>query len=81
MKHGVNKGVAVDYLAAKYNIKKNEIIAIGDNTNDELLLNHSGLKIAVGNAVESIKNIADYVSKGERGEGFNEAITKYILRN
>lgn len=81
MKNGINKGVAVDYLAAKYNIKKNEILAIGDNTNDKLLLNHAGFKIAVGNAVESIKSIADYVSKGERGEGFNEAITKYLFRN
>ena len=81
MKNGINKGIAVDYLAAKYNIKKNEILAIGDNTNDKLLLNHAGFKIAVGNAVESIKSIADYVSKGERGEGFNEAITKYLFRN
>ena len=80
MEKGVNKGQALDILAEKLNVKKEEIMALGDNTNDALLLTHAGFRVAMANAVNSLKEIADYVATKKRSEGFNEAIKKFILK-
>ncbi len=79
MEKGVNKGAALDTLAKRLGIKKHEIIAVGDNTNDAMLLSHAGFSVAVANAVDSLKETADYICKGERSEGFNEALRKFVL--
>lgn len=61
-------------------IKKEEIIAIGDNFNDLSMLNAAGLSIAVNNAVPPIKEIVDYVCECNNNEGaVAEAIEKFIF--
>lgn len=76
---GTNKGVALKALAKYLEVSKEEVMALGDNTNDIQLLQEAGLAVAVANSVESLKKIADYVCEKERSEGFNEAIEKFIL--
>lgn len=79
MNKGVNKGIALDKLASILNIERDEIMALGDNTNDLLLLEHAGTRISVANGVEKLKKIATYVCTKERADGFNEAIRKFVL--
>ncbi len=40
----------------------NDVIAFGDNYNDDGMLRHTGYGVAVGNAREEIKAIADYIT-------------------
>ena len=79
MSPGTDKGAAIRRLAAHLGIEKDEIIALGDNTNDLPLLQNAGTAVAVANSVDVLKNAATYVAEGERDRGFNEAIRKFVL--
>ena len=60
-------------------VTKEETMALGDNTNDALLLEHAGLAVSVANGVPSLKAISDYVCEAERSEGFDEAVRRFVL--
>lgn len=61
-------------------ISPNEIAYIGDDLNDLPAISLSGLKIAVGNAVDEIKEIADLVLDKEGGKGAVREAIEEILR-
>ena len=55
------------------------MLAIGDNINDFEMVKNSGIGVAVADAYEEIKNVADYVTKNSVSTGaFAEAINNYI---
>lgn len=60
-------------------ISPQEIIAIGDSYNDFPLLMASGLKIAMGNAVDEVKAIADFIAPSVDNDGVAVVIEKLIL--
>lgn len=60
-------------------IKTHEIIGIGDGYNDFPLLMACGLKVAMGNAVEDIKAIADYIAPPVEDDGVADVINKFVL--
>ncbi len=60
-------------------IKPHEIIGIGDGYNDFPLLLACGLKIAMGNAVQELKDIADFVAPSVSDDGVATVIEKFIL--
>lgn len=74
-----NKGSALLFLANKLGIDRSEIIGIGDNHNDAELLKAAGLGIAMGNAVQEVKDMADFVSRSNNDDGVMYAIDKFIL--
>ena len=75
----INKGSSLKIVAEKHGFKLNEILAIGDSENDIEFLKVCGFKVAVANADESLKDIADYVCKNKYGDGVKEAIEKFVL--
>lgn len=79
MAPGTDKGAALRKLTQMLGLKKEEVMALGDNTNDIPMLEEAGTAVAVANAVPGLKEIADYVCEGERDEGFNEAIRRFVL--
>lgn len=60
-------------------VHPSEVIGIGDGYNDFPLLQASGLKIAMGNAVEELKAIADFVAPSVDEDGVATVIEKFIL--
>ncbi len=56
-----------------------EIIGVGDGYNDFPLLMACGLKVAMGNAVPSLKEIADYVAPTVDEDGIVDVINKFVL--
>ncbi|WP_394121855.1 Cof-type HAD-IIB family hydrolase [Planococcus donghaensis] len=74
-----NKGSALLFLANELGIDRSEIIGIGDNHNDSELLKAAGFGIAMGNAVQEVKELADYTSLTNNDEGVLHAIDKFIL--
>ncbi len=77
---GVNKGNTMLLLADYLGIKQEETMAVGDNYNDQSMLEVAGLSVAAGNAVEEIKKICDYVTKNNNNQGvLAEVIDKFIL--
>lgn len=80
-KKSVSKGNAVKQLAKYYNIQKEEIIAIGDSENDISMIEYAGLGVAMDNALDRIKERADYVTAANDDDGVAKVIEKYILKN
>jgi len=76
---GVSKGKALEVLAAHLGISLAEVIAIGDGTNDIQLLSSAGLAIAMNNAPDEVKAVADYVTLDVDHSGIAAAINKFLL--
>ena len=75
---GVNKAFGLEKLAQKLNIQPSEIAAIGDAANDIEMLEYAGLAIAMGNASEEVKAIADIVTDTNENNGVIKAIDNLI---
>ena len=59
----VNKGQGLRNMCQKLEVPMNDVIAIGDGTNDVEFLQMSGLGIAMSNAHESLKKVATYTTE------------------
>lgn len=66
-------------IANLLGISPREIIGVGDGYNDFPLLMACGLKVAMGNAVEDLKAIADYIAPTVEEDGVADVIEKYVL--
>ncbi|MEE8355541.1 MAG: phosphoglycolate phosphatase [Candidatus Bathyarchaeia archaeon] len=70
----VDKGKGLRVAAEMMGVESSVIFAIGDSEVDLELLQEAGYGVAVGDASDELKKIADLVTKGENGEGFREAV-------
>ena len=70
----VDKWNAIEWLSEKLEIEKEEIMAIGDNINDKLMIENAGLGVAMGNSDPLIKEIADKTVANNNENGVAEAI-------
>ena len=59
---GDNKGEALKFIAEYYGIPLSSTVAVGDNLNDLPMIITASVGVAVGNAVDSLKQAADFVS-------------------
>ena len=60
-------------------IPLDEVVAVGDGTNDISLLSSAGLAIAMGNAPDEVKKVADHVTLDVDHSGLAAAINKFLL--
>jgi len=74
----VNKWIAIKFLIDKFNILPEEVIAIGDNSNDEEMVKNAGLGVAVENGSPVLKQIADEVTESNDENGVANVIKKYF---
>ena len=75
-----NKGTALAKIADIMGCKPEQTMAIGDSMNDEAMIRWAGIGVALANATEELKEIADFVTyKTNDDNGVAEAIEKYIL--
>lgn len=77
MVHGSSKGLAIQRYLELMDIDRKNTIAIGDAQNDIDMIDYANFGIAMGNAVEGVKKIADYVTT-PHPEGFKDAV-EYLL--
>ncbi|OAJ73649.1 haloacid dehalogenase [Brevibacillus sp. SKDU10] len=76
---GVDKGTSLHQLIHKLGIEQAEVIAIGDSYNDLAMINFAGLGVAMGNAPDDIKEIADYVTDTNMNHGVAKVVETFIL--
>lgn len=77
--YNTSKSAAVSFLSQYLSINKEDTIAIGDNLNDIDMIKNSGIGIAVANAYNEVKDIADYTTHNSASEGgFAEALYKFL---
>lgn len=76
---GVDKKKAIEKVLEHLHMTKEQTIAIGDGMNDYDMLEFCDIGIAMGNAHEKLKVIADYVTDHIEEDGFYKAFDKYQL--
>ena len=76
---GVNKGVALKFIAAHFGIDLQEVVAVGDSEIDIPMLEAAGLGVAVANASEEAKAAANMVY-ASNDEGGVADVIEMILR-
>ena len=74
-----NKGIVVERMSYYYGIPLEQIATIGDQPNDVLMFERSGVSIAMGNASDEVQQQATFVTASNEDEGFAKAIEEFIL--
>ncbi len=71
------KGQAVRHMCQLLNLYEDQVMACGDSSNDEDMIHVAGIGVAMGNAKESLKAVADYVTESNAEDGVAKAILKF----
>jgi Cof subfamily protein (haloacid dehalogenase superfamily) len=74
------KWPALQKILRERGLAPEDILAIGDDTNDAEMIGAAGLGVAMGNAEASVKAAADYVAKTNAEDGVVEAIERFVLQ-
>lgn len=76
---GINKAVGVDRIASFYHIPRKNILAFGDENNDIEMLDYAGLGVAMANATDEVKAVADdQTSLSNHQDGLADYLIKYF---
>ena len=75
----VDKWNALKYVADKLGVQDDEIIAIGDNMNDKMMIENAGLGVAMGQSTPLVRDIANFVTDDNNNDGVARALEKYCL--
>jgi hydroxymethylpyrimidine pyrophosphatase-like HAD family hydrolase len=74
-----NKGAVVGRLSKLLDISTDQIATIGDMPNDVSMFRKSGLSIAMGNASDEVKTMANEVTDTNENDGFAKAVREFVL--
>lgn len=75
---GISKGSSLARLCDQMQIKPEEVIAFGDAQNDISTVKFAGLGVAMGNACEELKEVADEITLTNNEDGVAAVLEKYI---
>ena len=71
---GADKGEGILALAAHLGLNPQSTIAFGDGGNDTSMIQAAGIGVAMGNALETLKSEADYVTTSVDEDGVLNAL-------
>lgn len=75
-----NKGEAVKFMAEDLlGLTRDQVMTVGDNFNDFEMLRYAGVGVAMGDAHEGVKAIADWVAPSVEADGVVAAINRFLL--
>ena len=75
---GIDKARSLAVLLEKLNMKKEEMVAIGDGYNDLSMIKFAGLGVAMGNAQEPVKKAADYITLSNDEDGVAVVVERFF---
>lgn len=73
------KGRALQELCDSLGLSIGQTIAIGDSQIDASMIRAAGLGVAVGNAIDEVKDIADFVAPSNDQDGVAFTIEKFMI--
>ena len=74
---GINKSTALHGVLTKLGIPSGEMMAFGDAQNDAEMLDMAGMGVAMGNADDALKDIADYITLSNNDDGVAHAVSEW----
>jgi hypothetical protein len=75
---GVNKATGLQAALVRLGLSPHNVVAAGDAENDHAFLSVCGCAVAVANALPAIKENADLVTAGARGDGIVELVDRLL---
>jgi Cof subfamily protein (haloacid dehalogenase superfamily) len=75
-----NKGIAIEKLCQLLNISAEEVMCMGDAENDHAMMKFAGVAVAMENADDETKAIANYITKSNIEDGVAFAIEEKALK-
>lgn len=78
-KPGGGKGRALQAIAEKLGVEREEIMAFGDGSNDLTMLEYAGFPVAMGNAVDVLKKIAWKIAPDCAEDGVVQILNDFVL--
>lgn len=78
IKKGINKAVGVDYARGYLGIDQKNTIAFGDEDNDTEMLEYVQHGVAMSNAIDDIKSVADHVTGSNNDDGVGKFLADYF---
>ncbi|TVL46264.1 Cof-type HAD-IIB family hydrolase [Brachyspira hyodysenteriae] len=73
------KEVGIDKIIEYYGIDLSETMAFGDGGNDMGMIEHAAIGVAMGNANESVKKIANYITDDVDNDGVYKALKHFNI--
>lgn len=74
------KGQALKFLAGLHGIPREQVAAVGDSYNDMDMLVYAGIGVAVSNARQEVKDVADVITASNVENGVAQFIEKYLFK-
>lgn len=75
---GIDKAKALDTVLKPMGYKQEDMIAFGDGHNDISMVEYAGTGVAMSNAVQELKDIAQHITLSNDEDGIAEALYKYM---
>ncbi len=75
----IHKATGIQRVIEILGIKQEEVIAVGDGFNDYTMIEYAGLGVAMGNAHDGVKAIANYITTTNDEDGVCKVIEEFIL--
>ena len=79
MHKDATKAKAVSALAEIWGIKQSEIVAFGDDVNDLDIIRFAGIGVAMDNALDIVKAVADHICDTNENDGVSKWIEEQVL--
>ena len=75
----LDKAYSLGKLLETVSVKKEELVACGDGFNDKSMIAFAGLGVAMENAQDEVKEIADVITLSNDNDGIAYVVEKFIL--
>jgi len=75
---GISKGTALNALVRELGLPLEQVMAVGDSANDLEMIQVAGIGATVANGHPSVRAAADMVAEKRYGDGFIEAVRRYL---
>lgn len=76
---GVDKAESLEILCEKLGLTREDVVACGDGFNDRSMVEYAGVGVAMANAQEVVKEVADFITASNDEDGVAVVIDKFIL--
>lgn len=72
--NGGSKAEGIKKMIEMAGFRRDEVVAFGDGLNDIEMIEYAGTGVAMGNAVEDVKQLADFITKPVDDDGIYHAV-------
>ena len=77
---GIDKAASLEHLCKIIGSSRENMIACGDGFNDISMIKYAGVGVAMANAQEEVKAVADYITASNDEDGVAQVIYEMILK-